>query len=218
MIASFPRAGRVIVVAPHPDDEAIGAWELMRLLRQRGVAITVIVASDGGASHPESRRWPRARLVRERQRESRRAMRALGLAPAAIRFLGLADGALSAEPARLERAIGAAVRRVRRPAMIVGPTPTDAHEDHRAVARALAALPHAGALRLGYRVWPAADAPGPAHGAVPLDGTAMAIKRRIIRSYRTQAGRITDAVAGFTMTHHHLRAFVRPREAFVRLP
>lgn len=218
MIASLPRGGRAIVIAPHPDDEAIGAWALMRLLRRRGTAITVIVASDGGASHPGSRRWPRPRLVRERRRESRRAMRALGLAPSAIRFLGLPDGALSAHPARLARLLGAAVRRGRPPALIVGPTPGDAHDDHRAVARALATLPRAGALRLGYRVWPAEDAPGLAHGAVPLDGAAMAMKRRIVRSYRTQAGRITDAVAGFAMTHRHLRAFVRPREAFVRLP
>ena len=47
---------------------------------------------------------------------------------------------------------------------------------------------------------------------------ALHAKRRVVRGYRTQMGRITDAEAGFAMTPRHLNAFVRPAERFERLP
>ena len=84
----------VLVVAPHPDDEAIGAFGLMSALRRRGARLWVLVVSDGGASHPGSTAWPPARLVPERRRETRRAMATLGIPPSRVRFLGLPDGAL----------------------------------------------------------------------------------------------------------------------------
>jgi LmbE family N-acetylglucosaminyl deacetylase len=106
------------------------------------------------------------------------------------------------------------MRRRLAPDLIVGPEIADAHADHRAVAGAMAALPHRGERRITYRVWPAAAARGPCRHCVILKGAGLAVKRRIIRSYRTQAGRITDAHSGFIMTHHHLDAFARPRERF----
>ncbi|WP_156680203.1 PIG-L deacetylase family protein [Sphingomonas profundi] len=210
-------ARRVIVVAPHPDDEAIGAWALMRALRRQGARIAVVVVSDGGASHPQSRRWPPARLTRERQRETRRAMATLAIPPHRIRFLGLPDGALETMVARVSAAIAGALRRCPAPDLIVGPVANDAHGDHRAVAQAIARIPRRGERRLGYRVWPE-DAAGPGHRLrIALSGREMGIKRRVVRGYRTQAGRITDAAAGFTMTARHLRAFVRPSERFAVL-
>jgi LmbE family N-acetylglucosaminyl deacetylase len=209
-------ARRVLVVAPHPDDEVIAAWGLMRRLLRAGARVEVLVATDGGASHPESRAWPRPRLVAERRRETRRALRALGIAPDRIGFLDLPDGGLLDSPDRVRATLSRAMRRRRAPQLIVGPMPDDAHGDHRAVALALAALPRRGERRLGYRVWPEGAARSLGGLVVPL-GLRVAAKRRAVRSYRTQAGRITDAVAGFAMTHHHLRAFAAPAERFAVL-
>jgi LmbE family N-acetylglucosaminyl deacetylase len=210
------RARRLLVVAPHPDDEVVAAWALMRQLRRRGAQVTVLVVSDGGASHPQSRSWPRARLVAERRRETRRALRELGVTPDRIRFLNLPDGGLAHRPDRLAAALGGALRRRAPPDLIVAPMADDAHADHRAIAVALAALPRRGEHRLGYRVWPEGAARS-LHGlAVPL-GPAIDAKRRSVRSYRTQTGRIADAVAGFAMTHRHLRAFAAPFERFAVL-
>jgi LmbE family N-acetylglucosaminyl deacetylase len=97
---------RVLVVAPHPDDEAIGAWGLMDWLRARGAHIAVLVVSDGAASHPGSPSWPTARLVAERRRETLRALRRLGVVPPDIAFLGLADGALDRDPLLVRRVLG----------------------------------------------------------------------------------------------------------------
>lgn len=205
---------RVVIVAPHPDDEAIGAWALMRRLVRERACVEVVVVSDGGASHPASRRWPADRLVRERRRETRRAMRGLGLTPNMIRFLDLPDGGLSAAARRTNRAIARALHRGRAPALVVAPQHADAHADHRAVAAAVTATRRRGERRIGYHVWPEGAARGARPLRVRLDGATLAMKRRVVRSYRTQMGIITDAEAGFAMTHHHLRAFVRPQERF----
>jgi LmbE family N-acetylglucosaminyl deacetylase len=210
------RARRVLVVAPHPDDEVIAAWGLMRRLLRAGARVEVLVATDGGASHPESRTWPRPRLVAERRRETRRALRALGIAPDRIGFLDLPDGSLLDSPDLVRAPLSRAVRRRRSPQLIVGPMPDDAHGDHRAVAHALAGSPRRGERRLGYRVWPEGAARSLGGLVVPL-GYSIAAKRRAVRSYRTQSGRITDAVAGFAMTHRHLRAFAAPAERFAVL-
>ncbi len=203
-------ARRLLVIAPHPDDEAIGAWGLMRR-RRVGASVRVIVVSDGAASHPGSLRWPPERLATERRRETRRAMATLGLAPSAVRFLGLPDGVL--DMARVEEALRQAMRRCPAPDLIVGPLATDAHADHRAVARAISRLPRRGERRIGYQVWPAVAARrrGP---CVSLGMAGTRMKRRVIHGYRTQTGRITDAVAGFTITPAHLRAFAAPLEQF----
>lgn len=210
-------ARRALIVAPHPDDEAIGAWELMRRLLRSGARVDVLVVSDGGASHPASRAWPVPRLIAERRRETLRAMAALGVPPCRVRFLGLPDGGLPAAEPSLRRRLGHAVLGRAAPDLIVGPTAEDAHADHRAVAHALCHLPRRGERRIGYQVWPEGAARALRGLAVPLDAGARATKRRVVRSYRTQAGRIADAEAGFAMTHRHLRAFVRPTERFTVL-
>lgn len=209
------RVHRLLVVAPHPDDETIGAWQLIRSARRTGARVTIVVASDGSASHPGSVRWPAARLARARRIESRRAMRAVGITPSSIHFLDFADGAIGTRAVELRRALSRLISRSR-PEMIVGPVSEDAHGDHRAVADALRALPRRGEKRLGYQVWPD-DERRSGRCLVRLDSRAMAGKRRAIRSYRTQAGLITDAIAGFTLTPRHLRAFVRPVERFTVL-
>lgn len=210
-------ARRVLVVAPHPDDEAIGAWGLMHRLARAGARLEVLVVSDGAASHPGSLRWPPRRLVGERRRETLRAMATLAIPPSRVRFLGLPDGQLEAQPARVRGAVAAALRRCVWPDLLVGPIADDAHGDHRAVALAIARVPRAGECRLGYQVWPHGGGRSGARWQVALDGAGLRAKRRVVRSYRTQMGRITDAEAGFAMTARHLRDFVRPAERFTVL-
>ena len=217
MIGRLGRCRDLLVVAPHPDDEAIGAFGLMNALSRCGTRIRVLVVTDGAASHPGSRRWPPARLMGERRRETRRAMAVLGVPPTRIRFLNLPDGALSNQPSLTRRACRRALQRMPPPDLIVGPVPDDAHADHRAVAAALARLRTASRRRLGYRVWPlGADRHYPL--ALALDGRTRAAKRRVVRGYRTQAGRIADSPTGMTMRAHHLRAFAGPAERFRLLP
>lgn len=201
----------LLVVAPHPDDETIGAHTLMTRLRRRGVAVRVMIVSDGAGSHRGSATWPTSRLVRERQRESRLVLRRIGIGAGAVRFLGLPDGALHEHAGAVHRAVARAVRALPRPAMVLTPSLLDDHPDHRVVA---AAAGRQGGVRWRtYPVWPAGQR---LPGARPIRLTAQErlMKRHAIRSYRTQTGRIIDDPSGFAMTGRQIAAFSRPQEVF----
>lgn len=201
-----------LIVAPHPDDEVIGAAGLIGRLRRRGVHVRVVIVSDGAASHPSSTQWPRERLVAERCRESRRALQRLGVSADGVTFLDLPDGRLSACAPQVRDALGRVIARMRHLDLIVGPVPDDAHPDHRAVAAAIAACP-APAPRIGYHVWPHDRRGGGATGRLRVAG-GWAAKRSLIGAYRTQMGVISDDPGGFTIARHELAAFAHPVEHY----
>jgi LmbE family N-acetylglucosaminyl deacetylase len=205
-----PRA--LLVVAPHPDDEAIAAHTLIARLARRGTRVAILVVSDGAASHPASRAWPRDRLVRERRRETRHAMRRLGVAAGAIGFLDLPDGRLADHAAAVARGIHRIARALPAPLLALAPSDGDAHPDHRVVAAA--ARRAAGVRWWRYPVWPAGQTLRGAR-TLPLSAQERLAKRHAIRGYRTQAGRIIDDPHGFTMTPRQIAAFSSPRELFV---
>jgi LmbE family N-acetylglucosaminyl deacetylase len=206
---------RLLVIAPHPDDETIGAHALMTRMRWRGVAVRVLVVTDGAASHPSSLRWPRPRLVAERRRESRRVLRQIGVAASAITFLDLPDGRAHTRDDAIRRGLTRAIGH-HRSTLIVGPANSDDHLDHRTVADCVAALPRLGIRVLAYPVWPAGVRPAGFRAIFLTTGERLA-KRRALRSYRTQAGRVTDDPAGFAMSRAQIAAFTRPQETFLEL-
>ncbi len=212
MRLSLERVRVALIVAPHSDDEAIGAYGLIRALNVKGAVCHVLVVTDGAASHVASKRWPRERLVAERRRETLRTMRGIGIARGRVRFLGLPDGAMSRVSPSMLAVIDQAVRRTARLDLLVGPALDDDHEDHRVVARALRRTRLPGVRRLSYRVWPV---PGKGVWTLPL-GPVRGAKRMALRSYRTQCGRITDDPAGFAINIQQMAAFTRPFEIFAR--
>lgn len=209
-----PRPRSLLVVAPHPDDETIAAHMLMTRLRRRGVVVRVIVVSDGAASHPNSRRWPRHRLVRERRRETRHVLRRIGVDARAIAFLDLPDGRLADHANQVRRPIARAARALPAPVLALAPSPDDVHPDHRVVAGA--ARRQAGLDWLAYPIWPAGQR---LRGARPLPLTAQQrlAKRHALRGYRTQCGCITDDPTGFAMSARQIAAFTGPQEVFAAM-
>lgn len=203
---------RATIVAPHPDDEVIGAAGLIAALRRQGSAVTVIVVSDGAASHPDSTRWPARRLIAARREESLRALRRLGVLPHMVTFLGLPDGALNDEGQRCRRMLHRLLARGAAD-LLVGPTAGDAHPDHRAVAAALRQWRGA-ARRLSYQVWPPQRRRVARQQMMVTGGMA---KRSLIRVHRTQLGAITDDPNGFAIARHELAVFSHPIERFVEV-
>lgn len=206
---------RAVIIAPHPDDEIIGASALIAALRRRGSDVRVIIVSDGAASHPTSASWPRERLIAARRRESRSALARLGIDARAVTFLGLPDGGLPACLPRCRRALRRALDRYAGIDLIVGPAAADAHPDHRAVAAALAAYPTK-ALRLTYQVWPPHGRAKGCAASVVMSGGVVA-KRSLIGVHRTQLGAIRDDSHGFTIAPHELAVFAHPIERFAVL-
>jgi LmbE family N-acetylglucosaminyl deacetylase/GT2 family glycosyltransferase len=126
--------GRVLVVAPHPDDEIFGCGGMLAWHARQGHTVRVVIATDGAAGDPGGRT---ASIVETRRAESLTAARELGLEPASYRFLGLADGQVG------QRADLAALLRAQvlgfEPTLVYGPSPQEYHADHRALSHALVA-------------------------------------------------------------------------------
>jgi LmbE family N-acetylglucosaminyl deacetylase len=96
---------RVLVVAPHPDDETLGCAGLIQEAVARGAEVHVALMTNGDASElavifgeREFPASPRAfiDLGRRRQRESVRALEALGVPSNRIHFLGYPNNGLTA--------------------------------------------------------------------------------------------------------------------------
>ena len=87
--------GKLLVMAPHPDDELLGCGRLMRRVQAAGGAVIVVWLTDGGASHGELDATGRQELVVRRQAEGLEGLREFGIAPAASEFLGYPDGGLA---------------------------------------------------------------------------------------------------------------------------
>nr|WP_244638814.1 bifunctional PIG-L family deacetylase/class I SAM-dependent methyltransferase [Frigoribacterium sp. CFBP 13729] len=67
-------SGPVVVLAAHPDDETLGAGSLIAQLVRHGRAVTVVVVTDGAASHPRSTSTPAGSLRELRLAEARAAL------------------------------------------------------------------------------------------------------------------------------------------------
>lgn len=124
--------GPILVLAPHPDDEALGAGGLIALAREAAIPVRVVVATDGSASHPGV---DRGVLARQRGAEVRASVTILGVEPGELVELGLPDGRLAEHRAELRAALVALGERWE---TVVAPLGVDANPDHRclsAVAR-----------------------------------------------------------------------------------
>lgn len=133
--------GRIVVVAPHMDDELIGCGSILASLADASRA-HVIYASDGSLS-PSSpypwRRVDRSALARTREQEARAGLRALGLPAEHAHFLGLLDGSLRHRREQLEERLDERITALA-PDHLLVPFRMDCHPDHLAVAAAVHSL------------------------------------------------------------------------------
>ncbi len=84
----LPLHAKILLIAPHPDDETLGCGGTLALLRQRGCQVKVVIVTDGGKGDPLG--YITEEVVSKRQRESLAAMTVLGIEE--IIFLGQPDG------------------------------------------------------------------------------------------------------------------------------
>lgn len=167
-------ARRVLVLAPHPDDETIGCGGLLAQLAALGVPAKVLLVSDGSGAGALQ-----AGAAETRQHEFRAALQRLGGMDCEL--LGLPDGALEQVadlPAQLRRVIQAFA-----PNWVFGPSARDPHRDHRAVAAALAqVLPDCAEVQAAwsYETWAAL----PASHVLDI-GAELPLKLAALAEHRT---------------------------------
>lgn len=125
--ASELRGERILVVAPHPDDEIIGPGGTVALAADAGSEIEIIVVTDGAASVDS------ADAASIRAEETQAGLEIIGVSSAPA-FLGFPDRGLSAAGDEPRTRIAERIRELR-PDLIFVPSPIDIHPDHQALAR-----------------------------------------------------------------------------------
>jgi N-acetylglucosamine malate deacetylase 1 len=215
---SEPRAideftsGSVLVLAPHPDDEAIGPGGTVRRHVLAGAQVQAIILTDG--------KWggydPDGSLVERRKQESRRAAEILGTRPPL--FLDQPDGSLAENQQLMEQLAETFARFA--PKYVYLPALTDEHHDHWATNcifhSLLSKMDRAGELVIrGYEVW----TPLPANRLVDISDVAE-LKRQAIGAFASQVS--TYDYVGAVLGLNHYRALKKLRghgfaEAFVEM-
>ena len=194
----LPSGVRLVVVAPHPDDEVLACGGLLHSHTANGGTSLVVAVTDGEASHAGDADWPPATLARQRRTESLQGLQALGLerdalARSVVRF-GLPDGRVQQHAAQLVSGLHLVLQPTD---VVVSTWRHDGHPDHEATGQAVATV----CGRIGCRfmeapVWmwhwakpdDSGDARVPWHRlmAFDLDDAALRAKREALAAHTSQ--------------------------------
>jgi LmbE family N-acetylglucosaminyl deacetylase len=202
-----PDAARVVVLAPHPDDETLGCGGTIRRYADEGVPVVVVVMTDGSGVHSE-----RSDIVALRREEARRAAEILGVQE--VVFLEFVDGELQTQREALQRRLDAELSRLA-PDIVFAPFPVDPHPDHVATAEAaIVARRTGGAFRIAfYEIYQ------PIRFNKEVDvGATMGAKRRAIEVYESgllgSAALIAEAIEGLARYRQFFNRIERLYEVF----
>jgi LmbE family N-acetylglucosaminyl deacetylase len=206
----LPKRGPLTVIAPHPDDEILGAGGLVQSWAGLGESVTVVSVTDGEAAdvgHPQ--------LDLVRRGELRDALRKLTNIHVKIERLGLPDGRVGEHRNRLRNAI----RQHCDPAgTLIAPYERDGHPDHQAVGEVCLEMSQAEGIPIArYPVWTWHHTEPEAlrssrWGLFPLTPAAQRAKRRALQSFESplRPSQGLPVVPAQVLEHFH-----RPFEAFL---
>lgn len=208
-----PEGSRIVVFAPHPDDETLGCGGTLRQHQLAGDSITAVFVTDGRMGRERFPGLTPDELVAVRETEAREAARLLGIRECI--FLRNPDTQLEVTGETIAQA-----RRIietLQPDLLYLPSPFESHRDHQRtcaiVARALD--DGAGAPRIClYEVW----TPLLANLIVPID---LDYKIRVIQVYRSQLDERQQYVAAASCLARYrgmscLYSLDTPAECFLR--
>ena len=212
----------VVVVAAHPDDESLGAGALVAEAAQRDIPVTVIVVTDGAASHPNSPTTTPDELRRLRTAEALLAVHRLS-PDAEPHLLAFPDGEVRENRDAIRAAIGELLPTTG--ALLVAPWRGDGHADHTVVGEICAELAVERSFDLlEYPIWlwhwampDDAEVPWQRFVALAPRGEALSRKQNAIEAYASQAEPLSDQPGDEAMLlGPFLDNFRGKRELFVR--
>jgi LmbE family N-acetylglucosaminyl deacetylase len=170
----------VLVVAPHPDDEAIGCGGTICWHVARGDRVEVLFVTSGEAGVPKDMTTDLQEAKAIRQREAGQASYCLHTSE--LFMLGLKDGAVPPKDQRLALSIAERVKwsSIGR---IYAPSELDSHPDHVAVRQAITLLREVVVTELWeYEIWSPHTNPNEIVDITPF----VTAKRAAIRGYKSQ--------------------------------
>ncbi len=197
------RARRIMVVAPHPDDEVLGCGGSLAWHSHQGAEISVIYMTSGEAG--VSNISDRALVMQIREQEASAGASILGIND--LHYLRFKDGSLEYNSASI-RQLTSLIRQLQ-PEIIYAPHATDTHPDHRcchaltvsAISRASGRgkFPHGGLtwepkLMFGYEILN----PLPVYNHVQDITQFMGLKIKALECHRSQLQTIPydEAIVG----------------------
>jgi LmbE family N-acetylglucosaminyl deacetylase len=221
--------GALVVLAPHPDDEALGLGGLIAGARAQHRHTEIVFLTDGSMSHPNSQAFPRLKLIELRKAEAVKAATALGVPAECLTYLGLPDGKLPTAGPLFDatvRFLSTLVARVNAGQLFVT-SRHDPHQDHAAAAWLASTLARnrSGLRILEYPIWSwhldrdKLSAPEAPMGA-KIDISPWYISKRVaIKAYTSQmTNLINDDPLGFHFSKRELAPFLTNFEYFLEAP
>lgn len=179
---------RLVVASAHPDDETLGIGGLIADAAAAGLAVHVIVATAGEASHPRSKTWTPQMLAEARQREVEAAVALL--APGAqLTHLHHPDGGLADVLGELRDQLAEVLTST---SLLLAPWTDDGHPDHDSLGQAAREAAHAtGCTVHHYPIWlwhwsTPENAPWEGMLLVEPSTEALHLKRRALGRFATQ--------------------------------
>jgi LmbE family N-acetylglucosaminyl deacetylase len=199
-MVSILKSDRILVVAPHPDDESLGAGGLLQRAFAAGVPTRIVFGTNGDnnpwAQRYWERRWKigpleRRRWGERRQAEALRAIEVLGGNSGCARFLnfpdqGITDLLMMADRVFWERLTTEICQW--KPTLLIIPALIDSHPDHSAMCVVLSRMAQMiGSPRVfEYLVHKPSVAIARQPIAIQLTADEIEIKRKAIFCHQTQ--------------------------------
>lgn len=116
---------KILIFAPHPDDETIATGGFIAKCIENGAQVWIVLVTDGNKHHLEV----------ERYAEFKKATAILGVPPQNLIYLGYQDGKLKyQDPAEVRTRFEKIINQIQ-PDMIFFPIPEDHHPDHGATGK-----------------------------------------------------------------------------------
>ena len=91
------KGGRIVIVAPHPDDEVLGCGGLVAMRMELGARVDIVFLTAGEGSHRGCCGGPEREVADARRALAIRAMGVLGLDLDSLHWLGMPDGEVPRE-------------------------------------------------------------------------------------------------------------------------
>ncbi|MCE9518575.1 MAG: PIG-L family deacetylase [Verrucomicrobia bacterium] len=214
---------RILVIAPHPDDESLGAGGLIQQALAAGAEVRVIFVTDGD-NNPWPQRWLewrwhidgecRRRWGARRRAEALRAIEKLGLLKSQAEFFGFPDAEILPRWRKGDAAIMDKFTRTFAdwPAdVMIPPSPMDRHPDHQGAfhfaQEALRKLKQHPVI-FSYLIHPGWLAVEPSECLLHLTREQQAVKLQAILCHETQT----------SLSRGRFSSYASPEEAFVAEP
>jgi LmbE family N-acetylglucosaminyl deacetylase len=202
---------KILVLAPHPDDESIGCGGTLCLHSRKGDRIAAVFMTSGELGLKD---LPREKAWKIREAEAKKAAVVLGIA--SLDFLRLPDWT-SGDHIRAGARVLRSILIRERPDIIYLPHPDEWHPDHQSAGRLLkAAWPGRGIKRpvmRGYEIW----TPLSRFDHVENISSLMSRKLRAVRAHKSQLTEFdyTRAIEGLNSYRGVLAGRCRYAEVFM---